>query len=281
MAAFPLTDLIKQGLYAGWTDQNAINNDWNANGMQKYSDYIKSGGAPLSQDPAAISIATNAQQQQAQYNYKQATDTAISGLQTGKSNLGQQYSDLLKTVKGVYDPLISQETQTAGAELSNRGLTPDSTLFQQQTQGALAPIYGQEATNTQQLGQGSISDTNAYNQAIAGLQAGVAGTASQLPLQYGALNLQTQALPSQIFGNLAQGSYNLGVNPTALQVAGLSASKPFEVQSGIVFNPSTSSFQTKGGGVSSPLTLASRIAQSTKTKAPPASSIASFVQPSL
>ncbi len=151
-----------------------------------------------------IDTVANRQQLAATQQYQAAAGSAVTGLETGKSNLSQQYSDLLKTVTGEYQPLINQETATAGAALAKRGLTPDSQLFQQETQGALQPIYGAEAANAQQLGQGSIADTNTYNQAIAGAQLGIAGTQSQLPLQYGNLALQQQALPATISQALAQ-----------------------------------------------------------------------------
>lgn len=143
----------------------------------------------------------DAKAKKAQDEYSAAIGTAVSGLQTQKSNLSDQYSSLLATVKGQYDPLINQTTASAGAELSRRGLTPDSALFQKETQGALQPIYGAQAANAQAIGQGSINDVNAITQAIAALQAGAAGTSSQLPLDYGQLGLQ--------YGNLALGQQSL------------------------------------------------------------------------
>ena len=158
----------------------------------------------------------------AQSDYKAATDTAISGLEQKKTDLAGQYGDLLKTVTGEYQPLVDQTTATAGAELSRRGLTPDSTLFQQQTQGALAPVYGSEAANAQQIGAGSIADTNTLANNIAQLQTGVAGTASQLPLQYGSLALSTQALPSQIALAQAQTNQaNTGANYISIPGVGV------------------------------------------------------------
>lgn len=195
-----------------------------------------------------VDTVANRQQLAAQQAYQAATGSAISGLQTGKANLAQQYSDLLKTVTGEYQPLINQTTANAGAEEARRGLSPDSFLNQQQVQGALQPIYGAEEANAQQIGQGSISDTNTYNQAIANAQLGVAGTSANLPLQYGSLSLSQQLLPSQIALNTAQGSYYGGINPVALQTAALGANKPFGVGN-IVFNPSNNSFSyPKGGG---------------------------------
>lgn len=148
----------------------------------------------------------NLQGIQANKVYQQQSQQAIGGLQTQKASLADQYSDLLKTVKGQYDPLINQETATAQSALAKRGLTPDSQLYQQQVQGALQPVYGAQAANAQQIGQGSINDQNTLAQAIAQLQQGGAQFGATLPLQYGSLALQQQALPSQI--NLAQNQAN-------------------------------------------------------------------------
>lgn len=146
----------------------------------------------------------NYQQTQATQNYQNAVNTAVGGLQTQKTNLADQYGSLLNTVNTQYQPLINQTTETANKELSQRGLTPDSTLYQQQVQGAVAPVYGQEAGNAQQIGLGSINDMNTLAQAIASMQAGGAGTASQLPLQYGSLSLSQQQLPAQLALGSAQ-----------------------------------------------------------------------------
>jgi hypothetical protein len=151
-----------------------------------------------------IDTVAGRQQQAAQADFQAQSGSAIAGLSQGKLDLAGQYADLLKTVKSEYDPLINDATKTAGEALSRRGLTPDSQLFQTQTQGAIAPIYGQEAANAQTIGAGSISDSNTYNMAIANAKLGVAGTSSQLPLQYGQLALAQQALPSQIGLNQAQ-----------------------------------------------------------------------------
>lgn len=151
-----------------------------------------------------IDTVGNRQAQAAQQLYQQQQGSAIQTLQTGKSNLAGQYSDLLKTVTGEYQPLINQETQTMGAALAGRGLTPDSQLYQQQVQGGLAPVYGQEAANAQQIGAGSISDVNTYNQAISAAQQSGAQFGAQLPLEYGSLSLNQQALPYQLALTAAQ-----------------------------------------------------------------------------
>ena len=111
-------------------------------------------------------------------------------------------------------------------------------LFQQQTQGALQPIYGAEAANAQAIGQGSISDSNAYTNAIAQAKLGIAGTNTQLPLQYGQLALQQQALPSTIQLALAQAAnYNAQAKAA-----------PY-----IPVNPGGLVFNSSGGNYASPI----------------------------
>lgn len=178
---------------------------------QNLLDYAmnNSGGGQGDQLDAAIKNSpqyNTMQQTNAQNAYQGAINTAVGGLQTQKTNLASQYGSLLSTVTEEYQPLINQTTASAGAEEARRGLSPDSLLNQQQVQGALQPVYGAEAANAQEIGAGSISDTNTLTQAIANMQAGGAGTASQLPLQYGQLALSQAALPSQIALNQAQGA---------------------------------------------------------------------------
>lgn len=196
-----------------------------------------------------IDTVGNRQAGAAQELYQQQQGSAISGLQTQKAGLAGQYGSLLQTVTGEYQPLINQTTQTAGAAESARGLTPDSQLYQQQVQGALQPVYGAEAANAQQIGQGSIADTNTLAQAIAAAQQGGAQFGATLPLQFGSLSLAQQALPSQIAYYQGQGSYYGGINPTALQTAALKANTPFPTSNGLVFGPSNNQYYIpKGGG---------------------------------
>jgi len=145
-----------------------------------------------------------AAQQSAINQYNQQSQQAVSGLQQQKSGLADQYGSLLQTVTGQYQPLINQTTATTGEALARRGISPDSQYYQQQTQGALQPVYGAEAANTQAIGQGSINDTNTLAQAIAGIQQGNAQFGANLPLEYGSLQLQQNLLPSQIALNQSQ-----------------------------------------------------------------------------
>lgn len=263
-------------LYNGWnTGDGSIQRDWAANGATKYYSYLAHGGAPLTQDPGGVAL----QGQVANEKYQQQVGTAISGLQTQKSGLAQQYADLLTTVKGEYQPLIDQTTATAGAALANRGLTPDSQLYQQQTQGALAPVYGQEAGNAQQIGAGSISDTNTLAQAIAGLQSGAALNTAQLPLSYGSLAQNASLIPSQIAGNTSQANYYGGLNANNLALAQLQYGEPFAVQSGVVFNPSSGQFKQATGGGASPdmMTMAKTISANSVSKRPSAQGISQYV----
>lgn len=135
----------------------------------------------------------------AQQNFQGQAQQGVQTLTTQKNSLADQYAQLLQTVTGIYNPLIQEETQTAGAGEAARGLTPDSQLFQQQVQGALLPVYGSAASNAQAIGQGSISDMNTLAQAIANAQIGVAGTGANIGLDYATLlnNLQAASIQNQ------------------------------------------------------------------------------------
>ncbi len=149
------------------------------------------------------------QQQQAQALFQAQQGSAVSGLQTQQTNLGQQYSDLLKTVNQQYQPLINQTQTQENNFLGQRGLLSDTGSGGNQMNQAMQGIYGQEAGNAQQIGQGSINDMNTLAQAIAQTQQSGAQFAANLPLQYGSLALQQQALPSTINLQNAQASnYN-------------------------------------------------------------------------
>ena len=243
MASFPLTDAIKNSpMYNGWNkNDGSIEADFAANGDSKYDSYLAQGGTPLSTDPGAVAIQQQRQSKDAQNKYQDAINTAVGGLQTQKTNLGQQYSDLLSTVKSEYDPLINSTTATAGAEEAKRGISPDSTLFQQQTQGALQPIYGAQAANAQQIGAGSIAATNTLTQAIAAMQSGAAGTSMNIPLQYGSLALNQSALPSQLALNAAQANqYNSQAKAASYVPTGLP---------GITFNAANNSSSLLGNNI--------------------------------
>lgn len=138
------------------------------------------------------------QQTQAQQQYQQGISSAISNFKTRQADLPQQYSDLLKTIKEQQGIETQFAEGAANTSLAQRGIDPNSVYGQQQLGSSLLPITSQFLGQETQAQQGSISDTQSLASAIASLQAGGAGTSSQLPLQYGQLALQTQALPSQI-----------------------------------------------------------------------------------
>lgn len=194
-----------------------------------------------------IDTVGNRQSELAQQTYAAQQGSAISTLQTGKQNLAGQYADLLKTVNGEYQPLINQTTASAGAEEARRGLSPDSLLNQQQVQGALQPVYGAMAANAQQIQGGSISDTNAFTNAISAAQSGLATGNLGAGLAYGSLQMNQQALPSQIA--LAQAQAKLAGNQA--NTAGYLPN-----YSGITFNTGNGQANVLGQGLNmSPATL--------------------------
>ncbi len=151
-----------------------------------------------------IDTVGNRQGEAAQQTYQAQQGSAIAGLQSQKAGLADQYSSLLKTVTGEYQPLINQATTEENNFLGARGLVSQTGAGQTQLNQSLQGIYGQEAGNAQQIGQGSINDTNTLAQAIANTQTSGAQFAAGLPLEYGSLALNQQALPSTISLAMAQ-----------------------------------------------------------------------------
>ena len=148
-------------------------------------------------------------QQQATNTYNQQQGSAISGLQTQQSNLAGQYGSLLNTVTQQYQPLENQATMMQNEQNASRGLVSNVGNGGTQMLSALNPIYSAQAANAQQIGQGSISDMNTLQQAIASAQQTGAAGAAALPLEYGSLSLAQQALPASIAANQAQANeYN-------------------------------------------------------------------------
>ncbi len=152
----------------------------------------------------SIDTVANRQAGQAQQLYQQQQGSAISTLQSAKSDLAGQYGSLLNTVTGQYQPLINQATLQQNAQNASRGLVSNIGNGGTQMISALNPVYSAEAANTQQLGAGSISDMNAYANAISAAQSGLATGNATLPLEYGSLALSQQALPASISQSLAQ-----------------------------------------------------------------------------
>lgn len=144
--------------------------------------------------------------QQVQQQYQQGIDTAVSGLKGQQGSLGQQYQDLLGKVMSSGSQAGSLAIGQASSELAARGINPNSGYGQKALVQAETPVNAQYGQLEGQIGQGQISDYNTLASAIANLQAGGAGTAAQLPLQYQQLALQAAINPANIFATGAQGS---------------------------------------------------------------------------
>lgn len=235
-----------------------------------------------------IDTVANRQSILAQQNYQAQTGSAIAGLTAGSASLGDKYSSLLASVKGVYDPLINEQTANVGAQLAQRGIAPGAGLYDNTVGSFLQPIYGSEASNQQQITAGSISDTNTYANAIASMTAGAAGTSATLPLSYGSLALSQQLLPSQIAANFGQGNYYSNLNATDLARSLISANTPQMSSNGVVFAPSLAP-STKsgyylppggigGGKANSTFSLAKKFVSNQNNKRPSTQMISHYVQ---
>lgn len=227
----------------------------------------------------------NGQYQEQQYQQQQGS--AISTLQTGKQNLAGQYSDLLKTVTGEYQPLIDQATMQQNAQNASRGLVSNVGNGGTQMISALNPIYSAQAANAQQLGAGSISDTNTYNQAISAAQQSGAQFGANLSLNVGSLST---LLPSEAAANYGQANQAFGANAAAISQALIKANTPQMASNGIVFAPTAAPSSNtgyyypslgggKGGGGKEMSSIAmAYLKQQRNNKKQPAATISQYVQ---
>ncbi len=131
--------------------------------------------------------------QTAQTNYQQGIGSAVSTLQGAGNSLDTQYKTLLSAVLG--QGSVAMNTATTGENnlLASRGITNNSPLYSQQMTQAQLPVTAQNQAAVGNLGytEGQLQTGLAGN--IAGIQAGGAGTAAGLPLQYGSLALSQAA----------------------------------------------------------------------------------------
>jgi hypothetical protein len=112
------------------------------------------------------------------------------------------------------------------------------------------------------------------------MQAGAAGTSSQLPLQYGALANATALNPSTIASNYGQANYYGGLNANQLAVAQLNNLKPFDT-AGVVFNPGNTTFSVapkRGGGGDAIGAALMTLGKRQKMSRPPMAAMAQYAQ---
>lgn len=150
------------------------------------------GGGQQGMLDQAITTSPEYQQYQttnAQNTYQQGINTAVSGLQGQQTNLQQSYGSLLADVMGQGSTAMNTATSGENAYLASRGLVSQSGLGNNQLSQAQLAVQAQNQAASGSVGLGSASDINAIQQAIAGIQAGAAGTETQIPLQYGSLAL--------------------------------------------------------------------------------------------
>ena len=145
---------------------------------------------------------------QAQTDYQAAIGTAVSGLKEAGTNLDTQYGSLLQNVLG--QGTVAMNTVTTGENnlLGARGITNNSPLYSAQMGSAQLPVQVANQTATSNLGYTQAGLKLSLANQIAGLTAGGAGTAVNIPLQYGSLALAQAANTANIFGAYAAGSAN-------------------------------------------------------------------------
>lgn len=142
---------------------------------------------------------------QAQQQYQQGINTAVTGLQNQQTSLQQSYGSLLNDVMGQGTVAMNTADQAQNALLASRGITTSSAMGGTALSSAQLAVQQANQAASGSIGLGSAQDINAIQQSIAGIQAGAAGTAAQLPLEYGSLANATNLNTSQIALNAAQG----------------------------------------------------------------------------
>lgn len=144
---------------------------------------------------------------QAQQQYQQGINTAVTGLQGQQTNLQQSYGSLLQDVMGQGSATMNTTTSGENAYLASRGLVSNAGQGNNQLSAAQLAVQSQNQAAAGSIGQGSAADMNAIQQSIAGIQAGGAGTSMQIPLNYGSLQIQQNLQPGAIALQNSQNAY--------------------------------------------------------------------------
>src|SRR3990167_4789850 len=89
----PLNEEVRQNIYGGWNDENAIQNDWREQGAKKWADYQSRKSAPATPAAPAVSPETIKSVETAKTDTKAAYDKLIESIK-GKQQYATQQSDI-------------------------------------------------------------------------------------------------------------------------------------------------------------------------------------------
>src|ERR1035437_1542969 len=154
------------------------------------------GGENVSGEYGNYSVgqsASDVSAQNAQGAYKEGINNAVSGLQAQGTNLDTQYGDLLTKVLG--QGTVAMNTATTGENnyLASRGLQSNNGRGLNDMSSAQLAVSQSNQAAASNLSYTEAGLKNTLAQTIAGIQAGGAGTAVQIPLDYGSLALAQAA----------------------------------------------------------------------------------------
>lgn len=192
-----------------------------------------------------IDTVANRQALAAQQQYQAGIGSAVTGLQGQQSNLKDSYGSLLADVMGQGTVAMNTATSGENAFLGARGLLSQAGLGNNQLSQAQLAVQAQNQAAAGSIGLGSAQDINALQEAIASLQAGGAGTAVQIPLEFGSLALSQQTAPAAAFANLGAGAASYA-SARYIPIPNLGI---YDLQNNRLL-PNTSSTGLSGGGLS-------------------------------
>ncbi|MHB9161542.1 MAG: hypothetical protein ACYC6W_11770 [Nitrosotalea sp.] len=144
---------------------------------------------------------------QNQQQYQQGVNTAVSSLKDQGNSLDTQYSDLLNKILGQGSVAMNTATTAENNYLGARGLQSQTGVGQNDLSQAQLGVQTQNQAAVGSLGYTQAQLKNELANNIANLQAGGAGTAATLPLQYGSLAMNQAAN----LANIAQTNVATGV----------------------------------------------------------------------
>lgn len=116
-----------------------------------------------------------------------ANKPIVSALQKQGDVLTDRYSNLLATIKGKEQKATNQQTVATNTELGNRGIGPDSGLYQQTLTNALNPITEEYSRQTKEATTSQSADATDLALRIAQAQSG-----DPLAAISGAINISGQ-----------------------------------------------------------------------------------------
>ena len=122
---------------------------------------------------------------------------ATQRLESTLGETSQSYQNLINAIRNQQQVAEQQQTQVTAQELARRGLTPESSLAQQQIVSAIAPVQSQFAQQAAQVGVQGVQARNELASQIANLLASGGQTGLSTGVNLANLALQQRQLQQQ------------------------------------------------------------------------------------